>query len=74
LMMGLWYLSTATANKFAGLLGGFYPEAGKTKILLGFRIETMSDFFLIFVIMSCIASLILFLLSKKLQKMMHGVE
>ncbi|MBP1613072.1 MAG: dtpA 2 [Bacteroidetes bacterium] len=74
LMMGLWYLSTATANKFAGLLGGFYPEAGKTKTLLGFRIETMSDFFLIFVIMSGIASLILFLLSKKLQKMMHGVE
>ncbi len=74
LMMGLWYLSTATANKFAGMLGGFYPESGKVKILLGFRIETMSDFFMIFVIMSGLASLILFLLSKKLQKMMHGVE
>ena len=31
LMMGIWYLSTATANKFAGILAGLYPEAGKGK-------------------------------------------
>lgn len=74
LMMGIWYLSTATANKFAGILSGLYPEAGKVKTLLGYRIETMYDFFMVFVIMSATASLILFLLSKKLQKMMHGVE
>lgn len=74
LMMGVWYLSTATANKFAGMLGGLYPEAGKSKSILGYPVETMYDFFLVFVIMSAVASLILFLLSKKLQKMMHGVE
>ena len=74
LMMGIWYLSTATANKFAGTLSGLYPEAGKVKTLLGYRIETMYDFFMVFVVMSATASLILFLLSKKLQKMMHGVE
>lgn len=74
LMMGVWFLSTATANKFAGILGGLYPEAGKAKIFLGYRIETMYDFFMIFVLMSAVASLILFLLTKKLQKMMHGVE
>lgn len=74
LMMGIWYLSMATANKFAGLLSGLYPENGKVKYILGFQIETLSDFFMIFVVMSGIAALILFLLSKKLQKMMHGVE
>lgn len=74
LMMGIWYLSTATANKFAGILSGLYPEAGKVKALLGYRIETMYDFFMVFVVMSATASLILFLLSKKLQKMRHGVE
>lgn len=74
LMMGIWYLSTATANKFAGTLSGLYPEAGKVKTLLSYRIETMFDFFMVFVVMSAAASLILFLLSKKLQKMMHGVE
>lgn len=74
LMMGIWYMSMATANKFAGMLSGFYPEEGKMKTILGFRIETMSDFFMIFVVMSGVASLILFLLSRKLQKMMHGVK
>jgi POT family proton-dependent oligopeptide transporter len=74
LMMGIWYLSMATANKFAGLLSGLYPEEGKVKSIAGFRIETMSDFFLIFVVISGIAALVLFLLSKKLQKMMHGVK
>lgn len=74
LMMGIWYLSNATANKFAGTLSGLYPEPGKVKTLLGFQIETMYDFFMVFVIMSATASVILFLLSKKLQKMMHGVE
>lgn len=74
LMMGIWYLSTATANKFAGILGGLYPEEGKAKSILGYHIGTMFDFFLLFVVMSAVASLILFLLSKKLQRMMHGVE
>lgn len=74
LMMGIWYLSNATANKFAGTLSGLYPEPGKVKTLLGYHIETMYDFFMVFVVMSATASVILFLLSKKLQKMMHGVE
>ena len=74
LMMGIWYLSTATANKFAGMLAGLYPEAGKVKSLFGYQIASMYDFFMVFVVMSGVASLILFLLSKKLQKMMHGVE
>ncbi len=74
LMMGIWFMSTASANKFAGMLGGLYPEDGKVKHLLGFEIATLFDFFMIFVVMSAVASLILFLLSKKLQRMMHGVE
>lgn len=74
LMMGIWYLSNATANKFAGILSGLYPEEGKVKTLFGYHIGTMYDFFMVFVIMSAAAALILFLLSKKLQRMMHGVE
>lgn len=74
LMMGIWFMSTASANKLAGMLGGLYPEDGKVKHLLGFEIATLFDFFMIFVVMSAVASLILFLLSKKLQRMMHGVE
>lgn len=74
LMMGIWYLSNATANKFAGMLSGLYPEPGKIKSIFGFHIVTMYDFFMIFVWMSGIAALILFLLSRKLQKMMYGIN
>lgn len=74
LLMGIWYLSMATANKFAGMLSGLYPEVGKPKIFIGYQISTMFDFFMLFVIISGVASIILFGLSKWLQKLMHGVR
>lgn len=75
LLMGVWYMSTASANKFAGTLSSFYPEAGKAaKSFLGFPIENLFDFFMLFVVMAGVASVILFLLSGFLKKMMSGVE
>lgn len=46
----------------------------KKPVFLGMQIKNLYDFFMIFVIMSGIASLILFLLSKVLLKMMHDVK
>lgn len=74
LLMGVWYLSMATANKFAGVLSTLYPESGKIKMLFGFQITNLFEFFMIFVIMAAVASLILFGLSRWLQKLMHGVR
>ena len=74
LLMGVWYLSTSAANKFAGLLSGFYPEEGISKSFMGYPIENLYDFFMLFVFMSGTAAVILFLLSGKLQKMMKGIE
>lgn len=139
LLMGVWFLSTATANKFAGTLSSLYPEdvvavsviekiekensyelipeqfnikkASKingeevipiatlafaeikdvkikdqitktvfeqkldnSKSFLGFKISTLYDFFMLFVFMAGGASIILFILSSKLLKMMHGVR
>lgn len=74
LLMGVWYLSMSTANKLAGALSSLYPEEGKVKSLLGIEIATLFDFFMVFVVMAAVASLILFLLSKKLQQLMHGVR
>lgn len=74
LLMGVWYLSTSAANKFAGLLSGFYPEKGISKSFMGYPIENLYDFFMLFVFMSGTAAVILFLLSGKLQKMMKGIE
>ncbi|MDD3787140.1 MAG: peptide MFS transporter [Petrimonas sp.] len=74
LLMGVWYLSMATSNKLAGTLSALYPEAGKSKSLFGFEIVTLHDFFMIFVFMAAIAAVILFFLSKRLQKLMHNIR
>ena len=72
LLMGVWYLSTSAANKFAGLLSGYYPENGTVRSFMGYRIENLFDFFMLFVFMSGAAAVVLFLLSGKLQRMMDA--
>jgi proton-dependent oligopeptide transporter, POT family len=76
LLMGVWFLSTAAANKFAGTLSGLYPDPNLPThpSFAGFEITGLYEFFMIFVVLSGIASLILFGLTKKLQSMMHGVH
>ena len=74
LLMGVWYLSTATANKFAGALSTLYPEEGKMKMLFGMQITNLFEFFMVFVVISATASFILFGLSKWLQKLMQGIK
>jgi POT family proton-dependent oligopeptide transporter len=138
LLMGVWFLSTSAANKFAGTLSGLYPEpvvavatvekletekavalfpkeydkqkrkvndvpviamelvqlgeikdeavkgqiktvmetnlVDNAKSFLGFKISTLYDFFMVFVVMAGASSVVLFLLSKKLLEWMHGVR
>lgn len=139
LLMGVWFLSTATANKFAGTLSSFYPEpvvkmsmindiqssnnvnilpselditklkdmdgekviplekinyssisdeSIKTNVknsvetqqivpeknFMGFKIASLYDFFMLFVAMAGVSSIILFFLSRKLVTMMNGVR
>jgi POT family proton-dependent oligopeptide transporter len=76
LLMGVWFLSTAAANKFAGTLSALYPDPALPShpSFVGFEITGLYEFFMIFVVLSGIASLILFGLTKTLQKMMHGVH
>lgn len=70
LLMAVWFLANAAANKLAGVLSALYPD-GKSTFFLGYEMKDNYDFFILFVGMAGIASLILFLLSKKLQGMMH---
>jgi proton-dependent oligopeptide transporter, POT family len=70
LLMGVWFLANAFANKLAGVLSALYPD-GKTTSFMGYQMKDNYDFFMLFVVTAGIASLILFLLTKKLQKMMH---
>jgi POT family proton-dependent oligopeptide transporter len=136
LLMGVWFLSTASANKFAGTLSSYYPETMlsvsaiqseqasksiticdkldkketingsdfvsidlinlepikdktvkaevvknifansviKEKSFMGYTINSLYTFFMLFVFMAGIAAVILFFLSKKLLSMMHGIR
>ena len=70
LLMAVWFLANAAANKLAGVLSALYPD-GKTTSFMGYEMNNNYDFFMLFVGMAGIASLILFALTKKLQAMMH---
>jgi len=138
LLMAVWYLSTAAANKFAGTLSGYYPEPiielsvvqsvekensltllakdfeesvmekdgaavipfdkitfskiedknlktqvqqnlekqqlENPKTFMGYTVSNLYDFFMLFVFMAGAASVILFFLSRRLLKMMHGIK
>lgn len=74
LLMAVWFLGNAGGNKLAGVLSALYPENGKTTHFLGYQMNNLYDFFMLFVVMAGIAGIILLLLSKKLQKMMHGIQ
>jgi len=71
LLMAVWFLANAAANKLAGVLSALYPSEGKTTSFLGYTMKDNYDFFMLFVFMAGVASLILFLVTKKLQTMMQ---
>jgi len=75
LMMGVWFMSNAVSNKFAGVLSALYPDPANPvhPHFLGYEITGLYDFFMIFVIMSAASSLLLFIIHRRLLKMMHGV-
>lgn len=76
LMMGIWFLAIATGNKLAGTMSSLYPDpaAPTHPHFLGIEIDSLYTYFMIFVGFSGAASVILFFLCRKLQKMMHGVN
>ena len=70
LLMAVWFLANASANKLTGILSALYPD-NRTTSFLGYQITNMHDFFMLFVVMSGVAALILLSLSNRLQKMLH---
>jgi len=74
LLMGVWFLANATANKFAGTLSALYPDGGKTTSFLGYHMSNLNEFFNLFIWMSVAAAIIVWILSYRLEKMMHGVK
>jgi POT family proton-dependent oligopeptide transporter len=72
LLMAVWFLANAAANKLAGVLSALYPSGERETSFLGYTMQDNYDFFMLFVFMAGTASLILFLISKKLQTMMNA--
>lgn len=72
LLMAVWFLANAIANKLAGELSALYPTPGKTTVFLGYQMSNHFEFFMLFVGLAGLASLILFGLTKQLQKMMNA--
>lgn len=73
LLMSVWLLSSATANKFAGVLSALYPEANAEGIVVaksfcGYEIANLHDFFMVFAIMSGVASFLLFMICRWINK------
>jgi POT family proton-dependent oligopeptide transporter len=56
------------------MLSKLYPENGVATHFFGFEITNLNQFFMIFVFLSGAAAIVLFLLSKKMLKMMHGLR
>jgi proton-dependent oligopeptide transporter, POT family len=69
LLMAVWFLANAYANKLAGVLSSLAPTEGKPTSFLGYEMNNIYDFFMLFVFMAGLASLVLFGLTKKLQQM-----
>lgn len=70
LLMAVWFLANAAANKLAGVLSALYPDERTTQFM-GYQMNNMYDFFLLFVVMSGIAAALLLVLTRLLQKMMN---
>ncbi len=80
LLMGVWFLANAAGYALAGTLGALLPPvnaiaSGQFPSFLGMEIKNLYDFFMLFVIMAGIASILLYILaSGPLKKMMHGIR
>jgi POT family proton-dependent oligopeptide transporter len=71
LLMAVWFMANAMGNKLAGVLSTLYPDNGKTTVFLGYHMSNLNQFFMLFVFMAGAASLLLFFVARKAQRMME---
>jgi POT family proton-dependent oligopeptide transporter len=72
LLMAVWFTANAFANKLAGVFSALYPENGKITSFAGYQISNLHEFFMFFVFMAGLASIVLFFLSSKLKNLMEN--
>ena len=72
LLMGLWYVSFAASNALAGKLATLLPgsDPGQMQSILGFHVENLTDFFLVFAVMTGVMAVVLLCLCPWLKRQM----
>jgi proton-dependent oligopeptide transporter, POT family len=69
LLMAIWFLASSVGSITAGYMGSLYPSSTRTMTtLLESPIDGFTSFFMIFVVMSALAGVILIVISKSFQK------
>ncbi len=77
LLMGVWLMSSAAAQKLCGSLSALYPSRDSQTGLIvetdffNYHIANVHDYFILFVAFTFVASIVLFALCGKLNKMME---
>jgi POT family proton-dependent oligopeptide transporter len=73
LLMGVWFLANAAANKLAGSLSALMPHPiPSATVTSAAAFETWQGFFSLFVLSSLAAALALLLLAPLLKRLIHG--
>jgi POT family proton-dependent oligopeptide transporter len=62
LIMGIWYLSNAVANKLAGFIGGFAETLGESQLFGAIAATAFTA-----------SAVLIFVLAKPFKKRMHGI-
>jgi POT family proton-dependent oligopeptide transporter len=62
LLMGVWFLANAAANKLSGVIGGYSENAGEFAVFMGIVIAT------------AVAGVVLLVIAPVLKRMMHGAD
>jgi proton-dependent oligopeptide transporter, POT family len=76
-LMGIWFLSNVVANKVGGMMAAQVEGIEQGKIDLfwypWFKLGGQADFFLLFVIASLVAGLVILLLTPMLKRLIKGI-
>ncbi len=74
LLMGIWFVSSFIAHLAGGYLASTVEAIEQGKYKLPWNLGGQADFFMLFVISSVVAGVVLFPLTPLMKKMLHGRE
>ncbi len=74
LLMGIWFVSSFIAHLAGGYLASYVEAIERGEVKLPWNFGGQADFFMLFVVSSVVAGLLLLPLTPLMKKMLHGRE